>query len=203
MKKIEKFIKSNIKLVVGIIIGILISGTAVFAATTALNSNQVDYDKSNSSLQSTTVKEALDALYTKSKNWIDPNNMGKPTNYIFDGENLPTTESPTTPPEGKNVYLGLYSDKGYGVCIKRNGKQHCFRYRNWVTEKEHIKNVFSDLIPWGGTDSIAYYGADVGCRLTSSGFIVCKDEIKKDYCFINADGEASAAEFAMCFENKN
>ncbi len=64
MKKIGKFIKSNTKLLVGIILGAAVSGGAVYAAT-VLPSSQVGYDNSTSGLAATDVQGALDELYTK------------------------------------------------------------------------------------------------------------------------------------------
>lgn len=70
MKKIGKFIKSNTKLLVGIILGASVSGGAVYAAT-VLPSSQVGYDNSTSSLTATDVQGALDELNTKANTWID------------------------------------------------------------------------------------------------------------------------------------
>ena len=52
---------------------------------------------------------------------------------------FPTTS--TTPPSGKNVYTAKYKDGQYGVCI-RNGKEHCFRAKNYKVEAKHIAEVF-------------------------------------------------------------
>jgi uncharacterized protein (TIGR02145 family) len=67
MKKIGKFIKSNTKLLVGIILGAAVSGGAVYAAT-VLPSSQVGYDNSTSGLAATDVQGALDELNQKTKN---------------------------------------------------------------------------------------------------------------------------------------
>ena len=64
MKKISKFIKSNYKFLIGVIVGLLLSGTGVYAANTIYSSN-VTYDNSNSGLSATNVQDALDETYTK------------------------------------------------------------------------------------------------------------------------------------------
>ena len=187
MKKIGKIVKGNLKLVIGIIIGATISGVTVYAATVIASSN-VSYSNTTSGLSATNVQSAIDELYTKASTWINPNNMGTPTNYIFDGSNKPKTSSPTTPPSGKNVYLGLYADSQYGVCIKRNGTQHCFRYNNWMAEKEHIQKVFSD-VSCNVRSSIVFCDAsDFGCRVSSNGYVVCIDYGARGSCSVDGGG---------------
>ena len=69
-----KVLKKNYKLLIGIIIGSIITGTTVYAAT-VLTSNQVSYDNTSSGLNSTTVKNALDELTEKAKNTNSKNNI--------------------------------------------------------------------------------------------------------------------------------
>ena len=64
MKKISKFIKNNYKFLIGVIVGLLLSGTGVYAANTIYSSN-VTYDNSNSGLDATNVQDALDETYRK------------------------------------------------------------------------------------------------------------------------------------------
>lgn len=187
MKKIGKIVKGNLKLVIGIIIGATISGVTVYAATVIASSN-VSYSNTTSGLSATNVQSAIDELYTKASTWINPNNMGTPTNYIFDGSNKPTTSSPTTPPSGKNVYLGLYADSQYGVCIKRNGTQHCFRYNNWMAEKEHIQKVFSDVSCYVDSSFVLCDASDFGCSVDSLGSVGCSDRGSSEDCDVNGDG---------------
>ena len=58
------FIKKNIKLFVGILIGMLMSGGVVFAAT-LMNANEVAYIPSDNGWNVNDVKSALDQLYNK------------------------------------------------------------------------------------------------------------------------------------------
>ena len=67
MKKIKKFIKNNIKLVIGIMIGLAIAGSIGVYAATVIASASVSYDNSNSGLISTNLQDALDEAYTKAK----------------------------------------------------------------------------------------------------------------------------------------
>ena len=64
MKKISRFIKNNYKFLIGVIVGLLLSGTGVYAANTIYSKN-VTYDNSNSGLSATNVQDALDETYTK------------------------------------------------------------------------------------------------------------------------------------------
>ena len=70
-------IKNNYKLIIGIIIGILISATGVYAVDTIIiDSKNVSYDNSTSKGNYTNVKESIDELYKRtgvlSKVWNDP-----------------------------------------------------------------------------------------------------------------------------------
>ena len=63
--------KSNIKLIIGIIIGLFVAATTVYAAGEILfQSNIVGYDNTASGLTSTNVQAALDELYTKATTLI-------------------------------------------------------------------------------------------------------------------------------------
>ncbi len=66
----KKFIKSNYKLMIGIIIGAIISGFTVYGATILVNGNQVGFDNTNANLTLgnvtvDNVQDAIDAIYQK------------------------------------------------------------------------------------------------------------------------------------------
>ena len=65
IKSVKKALKNNIKLVIGLIIGSIISGTTVYGATILFAGDQVSYDNTTSGLTSTNVQDALDELNTK------------------------------------------------------------------------------------------------------------------------------------------
>ena len=194
----KKFVRNNYKLLIGIIIGVILSVTGVYAATILYNSNAVGFDNTSSGMEATNVQDAIDELYTDVNSgnlWLKKyKRMAvKPTNYIFDGTNLPTTASPTTPPSGKNVYLGLYEDEQIGVCIKRNGKEHCFRYNNWIAEAKHLEELCSETNDYLAIDP--YYvtcsASDIEFRIYSNGNITGFDKNGNGYCDLTGAGNVN------------
>lgn len=186
MKKIWK----NGKLyIIGIIIVGIAIGLTTVVADTIINSTSIAY-------KTTTVKAALDELYEKANSdsfWLKKYKTwaGTPTNYILSGSDKPTTSSPTTPPSGKNVYLGLYADGQYGVCIKRNGTQHCFRYNNWIAEAKHVQEVFSDISCVDEWYGVSCHASNFYCNVYSGGGVECMDEDAPVLCRVNGDGSVN------------
>ena len=156
------------------------NGTCTFAAE-RITARLLTY--SNSNTMCATVQCALDELYGRIVGFP------KPTNYIFDGTNPPTTSSPTTPPSGKNVYLGLYVDGEYGVCIKRNGIEHCFKANNWEIEYNHIQQVFSDIGCGDASSYVSCLASDFNCNVNSDGDVDCDDNSDYLHCQLNSNGE--------------
>lgn len=64
MKKVKKIIKNNVKVLVGIIIGTMVTGTGVYAAT-VINASDVSYKNVSSEMTSTNVQGAIEELNTK------------------------------------------------------------------------------------------------------------------------------------------
>lgn len=64
MKKVKKIIKNNVKVLVGIIIGTMVTGTGVYAAT-VINASDVSYSNASSGMTSTNVQGAIEELNTK------------------------------------------------------------------------------------------------------------------------------------------
>ncbi len=211
MKKIKEIIKNNIKIVIAFILGGVVFGTlGVYAATTLL-SQSVYYNNTNSGATSTNVQGALDELYTRASKWLNPNDMGTPQYYATTGTykgwcsstdtncnsyaDFPTTS--TTPPSGKNVYAAKYKDGQYGVCIKRNGKEHCFRARNYKVEAKHVQEVFSDVGTYDSSTGlgckvrssfVVCYASDFGCGVGSNGGVFCSDDGTDEHCGVNTGG---------------
>lgn len=205
MKKIKEIIKNNIKIVIAFILGGVVFGTlGVYAATTLL-SQSVYYNNTNSGATSTNVQGALDELYTRASN------MGTPQYYATTGTykgwcsstdtncnskaDFPTTS--TTPPSGKNVYAAKYKDGQYGVCIKRNGKEHCFRARNYKVEAKHVQEVFSDVGTYDSSTGLgcSVFSSAVGCSASafycgvdSDGVVDCRDYGSGERCYVGAVG---------------
>ena len=199
MKKTKEIFSKNTKVIIAFIVGIIISGTTVYAATTLL-SQSVYYNNSTSGATSTNVQGAIDELYTRANTWINPNNnMGTPQYYAFGTykgwctdtscnsyANFPTTA--TTPPSGKNVYAAKYADGQYGVCIKRNGTQHCFRGRNWAYELQHVQKVFSDVSCIVLSSYVDCDGSDFYCDVYSNGNVFCVDRGSSARCDVPSNG---------------
>ena len=63
----KKFIKNNIKLLLGGIIGSIITGSLAYVVATTYYSNNVVYNNANSTLSATNVSDAIDELYDRYK----------------------------------------------------------------------------------------------------------------------------------------
>ena len=206
MKKIKKILIGNIKIVVAFVLGVIISGLGVYAATVA--SSSVSYSNTSSGSSATTVKDALDELYTKATTWINPNNnFGTPTYYAFGTykgwcsstntncnsySDFPTTS--TTPPSGKNVYAAKYADGGYGVCFKRDGTEHCFRGRNWIAEAQHVQKVFSVVSCYGDSSYVNCSARGFNCNVNSNGSVYCFDNGTGANCNVRDFGLVQCSE---------
>ena len=142
----------------------------------------------NSCKKEGAITENLIPVNSETGEESNSSGSNNPTNYIFDGTNPPTTTSPTTPPSGHNVYLGLYSDNSLAVCIKRNGTEHCFKSNNYYAEKEHIQEVFSDISCNVDSSSVLCDASDFGCRVNSDGDVNCFDYGAYEGCPVNGDG---------------
>ena len=200
MKKIKKLLSNNLKTITAFIIGGIIFGgtTAVVAAVIA--ANQVTYTPP-SGVSANNVQTAIDELYTRSSKWVNPNDMGTPQYYAFGRykgwcsstdtdcnsyADFPTTA--TTPPSGLNVYAAKYADGQYGVCIKRNGKEHCFRGTNYIAEAKHVQEVFSDISCRVNSSYVHCSASGFGCDVDSNGFVDCYDYGAGSHCYVDPDG---------------
>ena len=67
MKKVTKFIRNNVKVVVAFILGGIILGTCGAYASSVISALDVSYSNTSSGISSTNVQGAIDALYTKAK----------------------------------------------------------------------------------------------------------------------------------------
>lgn len=193
MKKLRKFVKNNVKTVIAFIVGgIVLGGTATVIATTVIASSQVAYTPpSGSGVTATNVQDAIDELYTKANSdsfWLKKYKtfVAAPQYYAYGTykgwcnssdtscnsyADFPTTS--TTPPSGKNVYAAKYADGQYGVCIKRNGTDHCFRVRNYTAESKHLQDVFSDISCDVDSSSVDCDASDFRCSVGSNGYVKC------------------------------
>lgn len=181
MKRIKELFKNNLKLIIGIMIGAIISGIGVYAATVA--SSSVSYDNTSSGSSATTVKAALDELYTKAASC---KKIKDNTVYFAFGE--PTTSSTTDYTTlGKNVFVAKNGDQK-SVCIIRNSKLRCFDNNNWVVEKDHIQQVFSDISCYVDSSRVRCDASDFRCGVDSYGFVYCDDYGTDESCYVYGDG---------------
>ncbi len=79
MGRIVKHLKNNYKIIIGIIIGVVISGCGVYAAT-VIAASKVEYTD-NSSLGATNVQDAIDKLNTKATTKIKEAEAKCPDGY--------------------------------------------------------------------------------------------------------------------------
>ena len=120
LKNIKEKIINNKKYILGIITGILISGTTVYAAT-VISAANVSYSNTSSKLSSTDVQSAIDELKLKVDSTVP-----------IDPDTFKTNTS-------KNIYA---SSKG--ICIVKNNKLNCFKINNYENEREHALQVFTN-----------------------------------------------------------
>ena len=140
MKKISKFIKGNYKFLIVVIVGLLLSGTGVYAANTIYSKN-VTYDNSSSGLSATNVQDALDETYNKCM----PTAAEKIINLYEDGSPI-TTANISMDESNPKVYLNATQ----GIMLDNNGD---YRYygadpNNYITfndETWRIIGVFHDV----------------------------------------------------------
>lgn len=84
--KIKKFVIGNIKTLIAFVLGVILSGTTIYAATILFAAKDVTYNPSNSNLQSTNVQDAIEELYKKANNVYCTNGKTKQneTDYSYE-----------------------------------------------------------------------------------------------------------------------
>ena len=189
----KSILKKNIKMIFSFVLGMIIAGTYVYA-TTICNADEIGFNNTGTNLTSANVQDALDEIYLKASTRVNTTDIGTPTYYIFNGENPPTDTSTTDYTTlNKNVYLTMYLDYSYGVCIMRNSKQYCILSNNWIVEKEHIKKVFSDVTCTETISSVECNATDYNCEIDSTGYAYCIDNNSNNSCYINGDGSVNCS----------
>ena len=128
-----KKIKENIKLIFGILIGIILSGTTAYALTVV--STQISYDNSQSGIEANNVQAAIDKLYEKASSGggYSPEECVTPTFNLGDYiELVPDSVSYKVPRS-----LTGYSDQ----TIKIAGTSSSDGLRLWRVIKKNPCNV--------------------------------------------------------------
>ena len=98
--------RKYIKLIAGIIIGILLSATGVYAVTTIGNGSDITYSNTDSKLSSTTAQDALDEIYALGHRCPDDHTCFKKKDTLALGDYVKMT--PT-----KSYYTTDTSKTGY------------------------------------------------------------------------------------------
>ena len=110
----KRVIKNNYKIIIAFILGLIISGTTVYAVDAYIESNKVAYNNHNK----TNVEEAIDELYEKSgihkSKWVDP---------ILNGAD-PVLKSPLIPVEIK--------DNGEAYYANENSEWYNYKKKRWA-----------------------------------------------------------------------
>lgn len=116
MKKIVNKLKQNAKIITAFVLGAILTGGTVYAAT-VLPSSQVGYDNSASGLAATDVQGALDELYTRANTWIDASKDYSSSHLkinLVSTEQIPifaaAIKSAKSAQTGAKGYAGFYAD---------------------------------------------------------------------------------------------
>lgn len=186
MKKVKKLTKGNFKLVIGIIVGMVIAGTTVYAAT-IISGNDVSYSNTTSGLKSTTVQEAIDEIYEKSKTHCpDGYKCTKLPRYAF---GTPTTSSTTDYTTlGRNVFARLEETGKLGICIIRNEKLFCINSNDFDNSKSKITEAFEGVGCRMISSEVLCEASDLLCHADSDGNAYCRDKSDNSVCAVNSDG---------------
>ncbi len=150
-------VKKNYKLIIGFILGVIVSTTGVYAASTIIKSKDVSYDKSTSGGKYDTVQDAIDELYEKSgllsEVWKDKTLNG--ADPVLDVEGSTKKLIPITlDNDGTVHYANLktkwydYADKKWANAVilvdnPKNGGEENYNYKvGDIILEEDIESYF-------------------------------------------------------------
>lgn len=193
----EKFIK-NEKYILGIITGILISGTTVYAAT-IISAVNVSYSNTSSKLSSTNVQNAIDELYDKAKNNCPDGYECIKVRYAF-GE--PTDSSPSSFDEVRQTFpmtavAVRLLNGSKSICIYRGSKSiECFANNSTTTEITHMQEVYgtnncAEKNAGNNTKYLECNNSNTICQAYSNGIINCYTSDTGYGCYILADNSVN------------
>ena len=192
MKKVKNLFKnSKTKFILGLILGIILTGGGVYAATIG-NSKDVFYDNATSNLSSTNVQDALDELYQKLNKKV----------YFFgdtysDGSSALGYQSYLTANFmdiinnlGSKVFVEIDINGNKSVCIYRDNKVTCLKAgtENWETNKALLNTTTFPGTECEASSSEAYCVDDsLECSTDSNGNVHCLDKDNDRYCGVYVD----------------
>ena len=191
MRKLKEIVKRNYKLIIGLVIGIVLPGTAVYAAT-IISGNEVGYTDTNN-LGVDNVQDAIDELYTMSKTHCPDGYVCTIVPYYAFG--LPTTSSSTDyqsviTSSGSNTFVKLEGEQ-LSVCIYRNSTLECFKNNNYEEESTHLIEVFGEDACTSDSSRVNCSGDDFHCAVNSIGNVRCYDNSAGHNCIVYSDGDVS------------
>ena len=182
-KRKSLFKNSKTKFILGIILGIILTGGGVYAATIG-NSKDVFYDNATSNLSSTNVQDALDELYDKINNRLTTYAFGIPTiNSSADFQEVIASS-------GSNVFVKKQGSQ-LSVCLYYNNRLFCMKNgtENWETNKAMLNTTtFPGASCAASSSSAGCYDDSFICYAYSYGYVPCNAHDADLYCDVRADG---------------
>ncbi len=178
LKNIGRFIKDNYKFLIGVIVGLLLSGTGVYAANTIYSKN-VTYDNSSSGLTSVNVQDALDETYDKLLKF----------NINLNSDNATTSGTSI-------LYMkygsGIYLDSGYTKKMTTSANSITVPTRTGYTFKGYYEGfshkVYLENIGSSNVSRWIFYCDDYYCYDANGNYGDVYIYYSADYIFDSVDG---------------
>ena len=187
-KLLRKILKNpKVNFATGIMIGVVIAGSGVYAAT-LVNSKNVTYDNSTSKASSTNVQDALDGVYNAFLSY-EFYEFGTPTfSSQIDFKKVISSS-------GSNVFVRK-KGKQLSVCLYRNEQLLCLKSgeENWEMNQEILTTTtFSGATCSASSSSASCNDDSFYCDAGSNGFVSCRDNDVGFRCAVLVDGTASCS----------
>lgn len=185
LSKIKKVLNNpKVNFATGLMIGLIIMATGVYAAT-LVNSKNVTYNTTNSTLSSTNVQDALDELYDKINNKLITYAFGKPT------INSPVDFQEVISSSGSNVLVKKQGNQ-LSVCQYYKNQLFCLKNgeKNWEENKAMLNTTtFPEATCSVESNRVICTGDSLECGAYSIGDVYCLDDNSGKYCYVYADGK--------------
>ncbi len=183
-----KLLKNNKEVILGLLLGILLTGSTVYANNLSFTAKEIAYDNTESGLTKTNVQDAMDELCEKSKSCKQ---IRENVTYFKFGE--PNTSSTTDYTQvGHKVFVAKNGDQK-SACVIRFGVLHCFDSGNFLIEREHMKQVYSDIECDDDAFALDCYASDTRCFLNAGGGAYCDDKETQEHCMVYSDEKVECA----------
>ena len=188
----------KVNFVTGLMIGLIIMATGVYAAT-LVNSKNVTYNTANSTLSSTNVQDALDELSEKTNNKMiyffgDTSSNGslalKYKSYLT-SDFMEIVNGLSS-----NAFVGININGEKSACIYRNNKVTCIKAGE--NNFEDNKKILNESNLSGATCNVrsSYVNCNddsFNCYAYSNGRVYCLDNEHDMDCYVYADGGVKCA----------